>query len=66
MQRGEEHSFILKPATSVWKSPKCHGGRSSQSSHLEAGSAASSLRFTYTFIYLTLLLINAAPREKEI
>ncbi|CAK9172207.1 unnamed protein product [Ilex paraguariensis] len=43
LRRGEEHSFILKPATSVWKSPKCHGGRSSQSSHVQAESATSSL-----------------------
>ncbi|KAL5553950.1 hypothetical protein UlMin_041351 [Ulmus minor] len=38
LRRGEEHSFILKPATSMWKNI------SSQSSKLPAGNAASSLR----------------------
>ncbi|KAK9276495.1 hypothetical protein L1049_006029 [Liquidambar formosana] len=44
LRRGEEHSFILKPATSMWKNLKVHGESSSQSSHSQAGSAASSLR----------------------
>ena len=43
-RRGEEHSFILKPATTMWKKLKAHGERSSQSSQLRAGNAASSLR----------------------
>ncbi|KAK6927365.1 hypothetical protein RJ641_005956, partial [Dillenia turbinata] len=42
LRRGEEHSFILKPATSMWKISKVTGERSSQSSHFQAGSAASS------------------------
>ncbi|KAK4598395.1 hypothetical protein RGQ29_015744 [Quercus rubra] len=44
LRRGEEHSFILKPATTMWKKLKAHGERSSQSSQLRAGNAASSLR----------------------
>lgn len=44
LRRGEEHCFILKPATSMWKNLKVHGERSSQSSQLQAGNAASSLR----------------------
>ncbi|KAA8533018.1 hypothetical protein F0562_032865 [Nyssa sinensis] len=43
LRRGEEHSFILKPATSMWKSPKGHGERSSQSSCFQPGSASTSL-----------------------
>ncbi|CAK9137081.1 unnamed protein product [Ilex paraguariensis] len=43
LRKGEEHSFILKPATSMWKSPKSHGESSSQSSHVQAGSVTSSL-----------------------
>ncbi|KAK6912738.1 hypothetical protein RJ641_022339 [Dillenia turbinata] len=42
LRRGEEHSFILKPATSMWKISKTTGERSSQSSHFQAGCAASS------------------------
>ncbi|XP_019054215.1 PREDICTED: uncharacterized protein LOC104602813 isoform X2 [Nelumbo nucifera] len=42
LRRGEEHSFILKPATSMWKNLKGHRGRNSQPSHLQAGSAATS------------------------
>lgn len=44
LRRGEEHSFILKPATSMWKNLKAYGERSSQSSQSRAGNAASSLR----------------------
>jgi hypothetical protein len=43
-RRGEEHSFILKPATSMLKNLKAHGERSSQSSQLSSGNVASSLR----------------------
>ena len=43
-RRGEEHSFILKPATSLLKNIKGNGERSTQSSQLPAGNAASSLR----------------------
>ncbi|XP_059655917.1 uncharacterized protein LOC132302927 isoform X2 [Cornus florida] len=41
LRRGEEHSFILKPATSMWKNPKGHG-ESSRPSHFKAGSAAAN------------------------
>lgn len=43
-RRGEEHSFILKPATSLWKNLKAGGDRRTQTSQLQAGNAASSLR----------------------
>ncbi|XP_057949278.1 uncharacterized protein LOC131144579 [Malania oleifera] len=43
LRRGEEHSFILKPATSLWKNIKADSERSSQSPHLMPGNAASSL-----------------------
>lgn len=43
-RRGEEHSFILKPAASFWKSNKSHSEKSSQSSSLAAGNAASTWR----------------------
>lgn len=43
LRRGEEHSFILKPATSMWRTPKGPIERSSRSSHLQAGNASSSL-----------------------
>lgn len=39
LRRGEEHSFILKPATSMLKNTKVHGERSSQSLHSQAGSS---------------------------
>ncbi|CBI29239.3 unnamed protein product, partial [Vitis vinifera] len=39
LRRGEEHSFILKPATSTWKLLMAPG-QSSQSAHLPAGNAA--------------------------
>ncbi|KAM0965036.1 hypothetical protein ACFX2C_021001 [Malus domestica] len=44
LRRGEEHSFILKPATSLWKNFKAGGDRRTQSSQLQAGNAAPSLR----------------------
>uniref|UniRef100_A0A5B7B8W0 Uncharacterized protein n=1 Tax=Davidia involucrata TaxID=16924 RepID=A0A5B7B8W0_DAVIN len=50
LRRGEEHSFILKPATSAWKSPKCHGERDSQPSHFQAGSAAASLHLASNIV----------------
>ena len=39
-RRGEEHSFILKPATSAWKRLKAQR-ESSQSSHLPVRNTAS-------------------------
>ncbi|KAL2519445.1 hypothetical protein Adt_15692 [Abeliophyllum distichum] len=42
LRRGEEHSFILKLATSSWKCPKGHSNTNSQPSSLLAGSATSS------------------------
>lgn len=42
LRRGEEHSFILKPSTSIWNS-RGQGGKISHSSHMQAGSAASSV-----------------------
>lgn len=41
-RRGEEHSFILKPATTLWKNFKTGGDRSTQQSLAQAGNAASS------------------------
>ncbi|KZV28722.1 hypothetical protein F511_32474 [Dorcoceras hygrometricum] len=41
LRRGEEHSFILKPATSLWKGPKGNSGSNLQPSRMPAGSAAS-------------------------
>ncbi|PQQ08672.1 uncharacterized protein Pyn_14559 [Prunus yedoensis var. nudiflora] len=38
LRRGEEHSFILKPATSLWKNFKAGGDRRTQSSQLQAGN----------------------------
>lgn len=43
-RRGEEHSFILKPATTLWKNLKTGGDRSTQQSIPQAGNAASSSR----------------------
>lgn len=43
LRRGEEHSFILKPATSLWKNMKTSGERSTRSSQLPNVNAASSL-----------------------
>lgn len=44
LRRGEEHSFILKPATTLWKNLKTGGDRSTQQSLPQAGNAASSSR----------------------
>ncbi|XP_052173934.1 uncharacterized protein LOC127789167 [Diospyros lotus] len=41
LRRGEEHSFILKPATLTWKNTKGPRDRVSQSSHSQAGSNLS-------------------------
>ena len=38
-RRGEEHSFILKPVASMWKTTKSRGEKSYQSSHSDAGSS---------------------------
>ncbi|KAG6601410.1 hypothetical protein SDJN03_06643, partial [Cucurbita argyrosperma subsp. sororia] len=46
LRRNEEHSFILKPATSMWRNIKACGERNSQSSRLQAGNATSSLLLT--------------------
>ncbi|KAI9111778.1 hypothetical protein K1719_017468 [Acacia pycnantha] len=43
LRRGEEHSFILKPATSMWKDLKVLGERTSQLSKLQFGNYASNL-----------------------
>ena len=43
-RRGEEHSFILKPATTLWKNFKTGGDRSTQQSLAQAGNAASTSR----------------------
>ncbi|KAE9465615.1 hypothetical protein C3L33_02481, partial [Rhododendron williamsianum] len=40
LRRGEEHSFILKPATSMWKTTKGRVERN-QSSHSQVGSSLS-------------------------
>ncbi|CAA2999998.1 Hypothetical predicted protein [Olea europaea subsp. europaea] len=42
LRRGEEHSFILKLATSSWKCTRGHSNTNSQPSSLLAGSATSS------------------------
>ncbi|PIN15221.1 hypothetical protein CDL12_12153 [Handroanthus impetiginosus] len=42
LRRGEEHSFILKPATRLWKKPKGYSDNKVQQSHIQAGSVASS------------------------
>ncbi|KAL8104762.1 uncharacterized protein LOC141677150 isoform X2 [Apium graveolens] len=41
LRRGEEHSFILKPETSVWKTLKVPGERITQLSHLRTGSVSN-------------------------
>lgn len=46
LRRDEEHSFILKPATSMWRNIKACGEKISQSSRLQAGNATSSLSLT--------------------
>ncbi|GAB2242469.1 hypothetical protein Droror1_Dr00019244 [Drosera rotundifolia] len=43
LRRGEEHSFILKPATSLLNQ-KMHGGKISQPSHSKAGNRLASVR----------------------
>ncbi|XP_057777104.1 uncharacterized protein LOC130995724 isoform X2 [Salvia miltiorrhiza] len=43
LRRGEEHSFILKPATSMWKHGKGHSDGNPRLSRVSAASAASSL-----------------------
>ncbi|KAJ9554264.1 hypothetical protein OSB04_018309 [Centaurea solstitialis] len=43
LRRGEEHSFILKPATSLWRSSKAQIDKSSRPSQSQAGSATSSV-----------------------
>ncbi|XP_022945914.1 uncharacterized protein LOC111450016 isoform X1 [Cucurbita moschata] len=46
LRRNEEHSFIIKPATSMWRNIKACGERNSQSSQLQAGNPTSSLSLT--------------------
>lgn len=41
-RRGEEHSFILKLATSIWKTTKIHT-ESSWSLHSQAGGVSTNL-----------------------
>ncbi|XP_042052911.1 uncharacterized protein LOC121798128 isoform X1 [Salvia splendens] len=43
LRRGEEHSFILKPATSMWKHGKGHSDGKPRLSRVSAVSASSSL-----------------------
>ncbi|RDY04455.1 hypothetical protein CR513_11837, partial [Mucuna pruriens] len=43
LRRGEEHSFILKPATSTWKGLKIQDDRSSQLSKLQIGNKTSKV-----------------------
>lgn len=43
LRRGEEHSFILKPATSLWRNSKGQSDRSPRSSQSQAGNAVSSV-----------------------
>ncbi|KAI4328382.1 hypothetical protein L6164_020739 [Bauhinia variegata] len=47
LRRGEEHSFILKPATSMRKSLKVQGERSSQLSKLKSVNSASNLSLSF-------------------
>ncbi|KAK4429949.1 hypothetical protein Salat_1295600 [Sesamum alatum] len=42
LRRGEEHSFILKPASTFWKHGKGHTDGNLRPSRLPAGNAASS------------------------
>ncbi|XP_031122578.1 uncharacterized protein LOC116025486 [Ipomoea triloba] len=42
LRRGEEHSFILKPAACSWKNSKGHSEKSSQLSHIKGGNIASA------------------------
>ncbi|XP_061342416.1 uncharacterized protein LOC133288627 [Gastrolobium bilobum] len=48
LRRGEEHSFILKPATSMWKNLKVQDERSSQFSKLQSLDSASKLSLSST------------------
>ncbi|XP_062111706.1 uncharacterized protein LOC133823122 isoform X2 [Humulus lupulus] len=41
LRRGEEHSFILKPTTSLWRNIKANGEKSSHSSQLLTGTTSS-------------------------
>lgn len=41
-RKGEEHSFILKPATTLWQHPKGHTDSSLRLSRLPAGNASLS------------------------
>eukprot|EP00262_Sarcandra_glabra_P001191 TRINITY_DN11212_c0_g1_i2.p1 TRINITY_DN11212_c0_g1~~TRINITY_DN11212_c0_g1_i2.p1 ORF type:complete len:438 (+),score=59.80 TRINITY_DN11212_c0_g1_i2:85-1314(+) len=43
LRRGEEHSFILKPATSIWRGSECSSDKSSQPSHTWVENAASNM-----------------------
>ncbi|KAK1277179.1 hypothetical protein QJS04_geneDACA020215 [Acorus gramineus] len=43
LRRGEEHSFILKPATSLWKDFKVHGTRSYLPTQLRMGNTESNM-----------------------
>lgn len=42
LRRGEEHSFILKPETSTWKTLKVPGERITQLSHSRTGTISSN------------------------
>ncbi|XP_048318479.2 uncharacterized protein LOC107428854 [Ziziphus jujuba] len=44
LRQGEEHSFILKPATSMWKNLKVNNEKKTQPLQSQAGNVASSLR----------------------
>ncbi|KAE9607921.1 hypothetical protein Lalb_Chr09g0335271 [Lupinus albus] len=46
LRRGEEHSFILKPTTSMYKNLKVEEERSSQLSKLQFGNSASKLNLS--------------------
>ncbi|CAL0315155.1 unnamed protein product [Lupinus luteus] len=43
LRRGEEHSFILKPATSMWKNVKVQDNKSSQLSKFQSENKTSKL-----------------------
>ncbi|WOH12652.1 hypothetical protein DCAR_0832159 [Daucus carota subsp. sativus] len=44
LRRGEEHSFILKPATSMWKTLKVPSEKNTQPSHSRTGSVSTSFQ----------------------
>ncbi|CAI9779333.1 unnamed protein product [Fraxinus pennsylvanica] len=46
LRRGEEHSFILKPATSFWKHPKGLSNKNLLPSYSSAENGASSLLYS--------------------